>query len=901
MSRLFTAILAACLVSISAPPLHAEWLANGTAITRNAQLDNFPKIIHDGAGGVWITWSIEGVEDDIVIQNIDSEGNLRWSKYGVDVCTEFDQQIFPQMVSDGSGGVIIAWWDFRNMYGDIYAQRIDASGSDLWTYNGVAICTETDEQREPKIISDGDGGAVIVWGDFRNASDYDIYAQRIDSLGATQWTDNGVAICTATDHQLYSKVVTDGSGGAIIVWEDSRSDNDIYAQRVNREGVVQWTANGVAICAVASIQDGAWIVSDGAGGAVITWRDWRNGNSDIYAQRVNGSGVAQWTGNGVPVCMTTGQQMTPYAVSDGAAGAIIAYQDSRSGTYDIYAQRINAGGTVEWGADGIEINTKPDNQYLSQLTPDGAGGAVIVWSDWRTGDDSDIYAQRVDGSGNIQWESNGIVICTEANSQAPQIASVNADTVIIVWRDRRMGGNDFYAQKRNGDGRVSSLTPTITAVDDIPGDQGGWARIRIDAPDNDSDEVPYYPTTMYNVWRKIGSPTLLMLKSESDAVFETDTDVLLRSILDPGCAEGKIITREQAPLLGLPPGEWESIGIHPATQEPYYYFLVPTNNDSTGSGIPWQTYVVTAHTIEPRLFFASDPDSGYSVDNLAPAQPQGFAGMQSLAPQGLRLSWQPNTERDLDHYEIHRGDSELFIPDEVNRIGTTADTVLIDTAWAPTDYYFYKLSAVDVHDNRGADVLLRPEDIEVGTLLQGHAAHYDGSALVVMWTLIEAGEDMIFYIAKAQSGSGDFREIVEPPLARENLTFCLRDTDYEPGETYRYRVEVEDDERRRFLFETGTISVPALPLTLYQNHPNPFNPSTTIRYYVPARALVTLDIYDITGKRIARLVDSERDKGFHHVEWQGIDESGNKAASGVYLYRLQSGKDTISKKLVLLR
>lgn len=900
MSKLFAAILAICFVLISAPPLHAEWLANGTAITRNAQLNDFPKIIHDGVGGVWITWSREGLDDDIVIQNIDAEGNLRWSTYGVEVCTEFEAQIYPRIVNDGSGGAIIAWWDFRNMNGDIYAQRIDASGNDLWTQNGVAICTEAGSQAEPHIITDGDGGAVIVWDDFRNASDYDIYAQRIDSLGNTQWTANGVAICTATGHQFYSKAVTDGSGGAIIVWEDSRSDNDIYTQRINREGTVQWTVNGVAICAVAAIQDHVQIVSDGADGAVIIWRDWRNGNSDIYAQRVSGSGVAQWTGNGVPVCMTAGQQMMPYAASDGAAGAIVAYQDTRSGPYDIYAQRVNAVGAIQWGADGIEVCTKPDNQYLGQLTPDGAGGAVITWQDGRTSD-GDIYAQRVDDNGNIQWKSSGIVICTEVNSQAPQIASVNADTVIIAWRDRRMGNNDFYAQKIDGDGRVSSLTPTITAIEDIPGDQGGWARIRIEAPGNDSDEVPYYPTTIYNVWRKIMSASPLTAKSESDAVFGTDTDMLLRSIRDSGRSEGIIITRVQASLFGLPPGEWESIGTHPATQEPYYYLLVPTNNDSTGSGIPWETYVVTAHTIEPRLFFASDPDSGYSIDNLAPAQPQGFAGIQSLAPQGLRLSWLPNTERDLDHYAVHRGNNESFIPDEMNRIGNTADTVLLDTEWIPTDYYFYKLAAVDVHDNMGADVLLRPEDIEVGTLLQSHAARYDGSAVVVTWTLIETGEGMVFYILKAQGGSGDFRELVDPPIERENLTFHLRDTEYEPGETYRYRVEVEDDESRRILFETETISVPALPLTLYQNHPNPFNPSTTIRYYVPARTRVILEIYDIAGKRITRLVNSERNKGFHHVKWKGIDESGNKVVSGVYIYRLQSGKDTVSKKLVLLR
>ena len=108
--------------------------------------------------------------------------------------------------------------------------------------------------------------------------DSDIYAQRVNASGVPQWTADGVALCTAANYQAYPTIVSDGAGGAIVTWQDGRSGYrnsaaDIYAQRVNALGVPQWTADGVALCTAASSQGSPTIVSDGAGGAIVTWQD----------------------------------------------------------------------------------------------------------------------------------------------------------------------------------------------------------------------------------------------------------------------------------------------------------------------------------------------------------------------------------------------------------------------------------------------------------------------------------------------------------------------------------------------------------------------------------------------------------------------------------------------------
>ena len=70
---------------------------------------------------------------------------------------------------------------------------------------------------------------------------------------------------------------------------------------------------------------------------------------------------------------------------------------------------------------------------------------------------------------------------------------------------------------------------------------------------------------------------------------------------------------------------------------------------------------------------------------------------------------------------------------------------------------------------------------------------------------------------------------------------------------------------------------------------------------LPVKTVVMVEIYDVSGGRVARLVDGEEDRGPHVAEWRGLDDRGRPVASGVYFYRLRAGKETISKKMVLLR
>src|SRR2546422_11185070 len=198
-------------------------------------------------------------------------------------------QTSPQMTSDQLGGAIITWQDTRSGNSHIYAQRVDASGRRLWPTggnasaiaNGIAICTASGSQLSPAIIGDGLGGAIIAWQDTRNGNS-DIYAERIDGTGSRLWINDGYPICAASGEQGRPVIVGDGVNGAIIAWSDYRGtglDADIYAQRISAGGIVKWLANGVAACTATGDQDSVRMIEDGIGGAILVWQDHRKGAS----------------------------------------------------------------------------------------------------------------------------------------------------------------------------------------------------------------------------------------------------------------------------------------------------------------------------------------------------------------------------------------------------------------------------------------------------------------------------------------------------------------------------------------------------------------------------------------------------------------------------------------------
>jgi len=195
-------------------------------------------------------------------------------------------------------------------------------------------------------------------------------------------------------------IASDGAGGAIVAWQDDGGGGlfDILARRVNAAGAPQWE-EPVIVCAAAWEQVAPTTISDGAGGAIITWQDRRNVATidDIYAQRLNGSGVAQWMPNGVAVCTAAVDQWTPLIVSDSGGGAVIAWPDRRTAAttqFDIFALRIDPDGLVPTAVRG---SSPTPSLIVGNIYPNpfSAATSMDLWLEAPT----DVRIELVDVAG----------------------------------------------------------------------------------------------------------------------------------------------------------------------------------------------------------------------------------------------------------------------------------------------------------------------------------------------------------------------------------------------------------------------------------------------------------------------------------------------------------------------
>jgi len=476
MLKAATTLVTPCLIAATVllpHPAAASWPSNplvNVPVCTAAGDQEFAKVIADGAGGVIVTWFDYrgGTTADIYAQRVSSAGLPLWTADGVPVCTATGDQTYPTIAPDGFGGAYIAWDDLRSGL-KVYGQHLGADGTPSWAADGIPLCSNPASQQSPWVIADGVGGALVTWLDTRNGW-YAVCAQRLSAAGTLQWPADGVVLSDTTSFKFEPHLVADGSGGAIVTWYDQRAGanytyDDIYARRVTGAGVPQWTAQGVPLCTATGSQQSPALIADGLGGALVTWFDGRAGDFDIYAQRISGAGITQWPADGVALCTAAGEQAYPSLVADGLGGAIAAWRDYRSGAdYDIYAQRISQAGAPQWTADGVLVCNAAGDQYDPAIVTDANGGAIIAWPDMRSGT-LDVYAQRVSGAGAPLWTANGMALCTAAGMQnVTAMVPDGAGGAVTTWQDKRSGTNlDVYAQRVQGSGQLGGDVTNVPA------------------------------------------------------------------------------------------------------------------------------------------------------------------------------------------------------------------------------------------------------------------------------------------------------------------------------------------------------------------------------------------------------------------------------------------------------
>jgi hypothetical protein len=208
--------------------------------------------------------------------------------------------------------------------------------------------------------------------------------------------------------------------------------------------------------------------------------------------------------------------------------------------------------------------------------------------------------------------------------------------------------------------------PNIVKIVDLPQDQGKMVGIHYNASIFD-DGHSAYDVTKYSFWRELdenGKQNIVASKTPVGQYFERGAEY------------------------------WEYVGEMPAMGFQNYGYSAPTLGDSTINGMFWSKFIVVAHTANTSVYWVSQPDSGYSVDNLAPATPVNLAG--TVAGVSYNLQWTPSPEQDLQYYAVYRSAGGNF---EGEPFATTTQAALPNIT-LNTDEYEYAVAAFDHSGNR---------------------------------------------------------------------------------------------------------------------------------------------------------------------------------------------------------
>jgi hypothetical protein len=265
-----------------------------------------------------------------------------------------------------------------------------------------------------------------------------------------------------------------------------------------------------------------------------------------------------------------------------------------------------------------------------------------------------------------------------------------------------------------------------------------------------------------------------------------------------------------------------------------------------------------------------------------------------------------NTARIVSHVSLNAAYNDSIRWEVSADGGTTWDDIVPDQSWQELSVYGSELVwratmlAATAGGIPGCDSLSMLYNDLVPVAVQGMSAEATDGGVEISWDLVadEAISGFRVYRRESVGESSDVpvHEGLLSPSARS-----FTDHTVVAGRGYQYTLGVVKPDGSEVRSRPVSAVAGSVQAALYQNHPNPFNPTTTISFAVPRPMDVELSIYSPQGKLVRRLVDGPTTGGVHNVDWDGTNQKGQRVASGVYFYRFTAGKFTQTKKMILIK
>lgn len=336
-------------------------------------------------------------------------------------------QTIDVVISDGEGGAAVIWWDDVTEWN--YMQVIDSAGNLKWDAEGVPIiATAGLSTQNPDVFQDDDGNYWVAL-----EGNEDIYVQKLSPTGQRLFGDDGVAVCTAVEKQ--SRVhLCSSFDGVIVAWNDMRtSPSHSYTQRLDQNGQMKWAVDGILV-AEPDYSSSAKPISDEHEGAYYIFRSVLGEENHIAGQRIDSLGIRQWGDSGIVfVKGTVGwtySNIPGHMAADDDGGFIFFYADG--GYYR--ANRVDNLGNLLWDTSSVLLGSASQNSNgtVSPLTPQG----FYIARGFADFSIEAVYAHKLTLDGETPWNDTGVSVWNvwAYDPDDPYAAYVNENGT-IAWRD----------------------------------------------------------------------------------------------------------------------------------------------------------------------------------------------------------------------------------------------------------------------------------------------------------------------------------------------------------------------------------------------------------------------------------------------------------------------------------
>ncbi len=335
------------------------------------------------------------------------------------------------------GRTVAAWQDTRSQSNDLYFQILDATGAIELMRDGVELVTfgvgSHPYLENPVLCSDGSGGFFAGFAATSNTRV--ISVTRWNSAGVQVGPEEGITV-SASEFDVSGKfgLCPDGSSGVFAAFSqfDPQFSMEVYATRIGADCQPIWNEPLHVPSPPNFDADLIDVFASDNGSCIVVWRTGEFQNYYYRAARVLPNGTIDWTADVTPLNRDA-HHFEVESDHQGGLAAVWQYNDEPE-LYQIWAQRVNSSGELSWATNGLVAGSADEMVYSPKVCVDDHNDMIVAWLKYVTDTENDVFAQKLSPAGQTLWQTGGLYIQNaNQNSMLGDIVAVNYENIYITW------------------------------------------------------------------------------------------------------------------------------------------------------------------------------------------------------------------------------------------------------------------------------------------------------------------------------------------------------------------------------------------------------------------------------------------------------------------------------------